>query len=124
MKNLYHNIFITLILLTITLSAFSQQTVTRGSVSGLKYADVSYKSGNISTYESQRCKLDIYIPNSAGTSPFPVIVYFYGGGLNSGDKSEGWADWSNNFGYKFLENGVAMVMVNYRLSGQIGRAHV
>jgi hypothetical protein len=40
--------------------------------------------------------------------------------LNSGDKSEGWADWSNNFGFKFLEAGVSMVMVNYRLSGQQG----
>jgi dienelactone hydrolase len=99
----------------------AQEIVTRGTVSGTRYSNVPYKSGsNLSTYERDRCKLDIYIPRTAGTAPFPVVVYFHGGGLNSGDKSEGWADWSNNFGFKFLENGVAMVMVNYRLSGQQG----
>ena len=93
----------------------------RGPVSGTRYSNVPYKAGNnLSTYEKDRCKLDVYIPRSAGTAPFPVIVYFYGGGLNSGDKSEGWADWSNNFGFKFLEAGISMVMVNYRLSGQQG----
>jgi hypothetical protein len=112
-------------ILIILISGFSiahaQEIVTRGSVSGTRYSNVAYKSGsNLSAYEIERCKLDIYIPRTAGTAPFPVIVYFYGGGLNSGDKSEGWADWSNNFGYKFLEAGVAMVMVNYRLSGQQG----
>jgi hypothetical protein len=82
---------------------------------------VPYKTGNnLSAYEKERCKLDIYIPRSAGTAPFPVVVYFYGGSLIGGDKSEGWADWSNNFGFKFLEAGVSMIMVNYRFSGQQG----
>ncbi|CAF4132615.1 unnamed protein product [Adineta steineri] len=99
----------------------AQETVSHGSISGTRYSNVPYKSGNnLSNYEKDRCKLDIYIPRSSGTAPFPVIVYFYGGGLNAGDKSEGWADWSNNFGFKFLEAGISMVMVNYRLSGQQG----
>ena len=60
------------------------------------------------------------MPRSNGTPPFPVVIYFHGGSLISGDKSEGWTDWSNNFGFKFLEAGISMVMVNYRLSRQQG----
>lgn len=101
--------------------SFSQEIITRGSVSVLEYANVPYKSvDSLSAYETERCKLDIYIPKTVASRPFPVIVYFYGGGLVEGDKTEGWVDGSNNFGYQFIKNGVAMVMVNYRLSGQHG----
>jgi dienelactone hydrolase len=101
--------------------SFSQEIIKRDSVSVLKYANVSYKSGgSLSAYETERCKLDIYIPKTVASRPFPIIVYFYGGGLVEGDKTEGWVDGSNNFGYQFIKNGVAMVMVNYRLSGQHG----
>lgn len=98
--------------------SFSQEIISRDSVSGKKYADISYKTGaQLSDYEKERCKLDIYIPGKMAVGK-PVFIYFHGGGLSAGDKSEGWADWSNNFGYKFLQSGVTLVMVNYRLSGK------
>ena len=102
-------------------SILAQEIVNQNSVSGTRYSNIPYKAGtDLSDYEKERCKLDIYIPRTVGTAPFPVIVYFHGGSLISGDKSEGWTDWSNNFGFKFLETGISMVMVNYRLSGQQG----
>lgn len=74
---------------------------------------------NISNYEKERCKLDIYIPRSIdGISSFPVIVYIHGGSLISGDKTEGWTNGTNYFGFQFLKAGVLVVAINYRLSGQ------
>lgn len=102
------------------LNLYSQENIVYKGIKGVKYADVSYKSGDtLSPYEKERCRLDIFMPDRKVAS-IPVIVYFHGGGLSSGDKSEGWADWSNNFGYSFLKEGVCMVMVNYRLSGKHG----
>jgi len=110
-----------LFLITSNTISYSQEIITRACVSVLKYANVSYKSeGSLTAYETERCKLDIYIPKTVASRPSPVIVYFYGGGLVEGDKTEGWVDGSNNFGYQFIKNGVAMVMVNYGLSGQHG----
>ena len=100
-------------------SAIAQDTVKFGAVRGLKYADIAYKAGNQTPYEAEACKLDIYMPVGA-VKRVPVLIYFHGGGLVEGDKSEGWANWSNNFGYQFLQAGVGLVMVNYRLSGKNG----
>lgn len=74
----------------------------------------------LSFYEQERCKLDIYMPASNRSNLLPVIIYFHGGSLISGDKSEGWTDWSNHFGFKFSQADIAVVAVNYRLSGQRG----
>lgn len=74
-----------------------------------RQSDVSY-----GTHE--RNQLDIYIPNhlrdSTGTAP--VVVFFHGGGWNSGAKSY----------YKFVaaalaEHGYVVVVPNYRLYPQV-----
>lgn len=98
----------------------AQEKISHNGITGLRFKDLSYKTGDtLNTYERERCNLDIYMPDLPVGS-FPVIVYFHGGGLVEGDKSEGWANWSNNFGYQFLRNGIGLVMVNYRLSGKNG----
>lgn len=108
-----------LILVLNVLFANAQENISFEGVRAVKYADISYKSReNLSDYEKERCKLDIYAPESAIKKLFLVLIYFHGGGLFEGDKSEGWAEWSNNFGYKFIENEVLIVSVNYRLSGK------
>lgn len=95
----------------------AQDTISHNGVVGLVYKDIAYKSAdNLSPYEVERCKLDIYFPFEHQKN-IPVLIFFHGGGLVSGDKEEGWTDWSNNFGYEFLKRGVAIVSVNYRLSG-------
>ena len=79
---------------------------TAASASGREYAvcrDIPYKfSGD--DYEKERCKLDIYYPTD--TSGCPVVVWFHGGGLTSGNKS---------FPWKLKEKGMVLVAVNYRL---------
>lgn len=79
---------------------------TAASASGREYAvcrDIPYKlSGD--DYTKERCKLDIYYPTD--TSGCPVVVWFHGGGLTSGNKS---------FPWKLKEKGMVLVAVNYRL---------
>jgi acetyl esterase/lipase len=97
---------------------FAQDTVSYNGTSGIRFKDIAYKTGaDLTNYERQQCKLDVYIP-LGDKKNFPVLIFFHGGGLVSGDKEEGFTGWSNNFGYEFLKKGVAIVSVNYRLSGE------
>lgn len=70
-----------------------------------KYTDISYAD------QSDTQKLDIYLPNE-GEGPFPVIVAIHGGGFMMGSKTGG--DLSSML--KGVENGYAVVSVDYRLS--------
>jgi acetyl esterase/lipase len=45
--------------------------------------DILYKSGDISEYEKERCRLDFYRPDTKG---FATVVWFHGGGLTGGEK--------------------------------------
>jgi len=59
--------------------------------------------------QSQKQKLDVYIP-SQGSSPFPVIVLIHGGGWLVGDKR-----WNiEDFGNVMMPRGFAVVSVNHR----------
>jgi acetyl esterase/lipase len=53
--------------------------------------------------------LDIYLP--AGSDPFPIVMWFHGGGWKYGDK--GWMLYLR----KLTRRGFAVVSVQYRLSG-------
>ena len=75
-------------------------------VSAQKYAvvkDISYTSKQ-DEYSKERLKLDVYYPENA--KDCPVVVWFHGGGLTSGNKELPW---------KLKEKGMVVVGVNYRL---------
>ncbi|HEY7119170.1 MAG TPA: alpha/beta hydrolase [Tepidisphaeraceae bacterium] len=73
--------------------------------------DLPYKSGDgLTPYERDRCKLDLYLPGAKG---FATVVWFYGGGLEGGDKS---GRVNTRIATALAQNGVACVAVNYRLS--------
>lgn len=76
--------------------------------------DVAYKPDAASDYERQRCKLDLYLPEKA--TAFPTIVWFHGGGLQSGDKA---GDVAVNAAQRFAGEGIAMASVNYRLHPKV-----
>ena len=65
-----------------------------------KIADICYNE------TTEQC-LDIYLPDCG---EFNVMVYFHGGGLESGDKSE-----QNVFFEYMVSNGVCIVSANYRM---------
>lgn len=71
-------------------------------------ADISYTS-KTDSYAADRCKLDISYP--ADTSGCPVVVWYHGGGLTSGQKQLP--------GRLCNEKDLVVVGVNYRLLPQV-----
>ena len=71
--------------------------------------NLPYRSGNdLTDGMKERCRLDVYHP--VGTTQFPTVVWFHGGGLTGGEKSVPAA----------LQNqGIAVVAAGYRLSPQV-----
>lgn len=68
--------------------------------------DISYiHPGKTDVYKQERCKLDIHYP--IGKKDFSTLVWFHGGGLEGGQK---------HFPKEFLDQGYAVIAVNYRLS--------
>lgn len=65
-----------------------------------KITDISY--GEFATQ-----KLDLYIPDSDN---FSVFVYFHGGGIEEGDKSE-----HEHMASYFVSNNIAVIAANYRM---------
>ncbi|MGN0299071.1 MAG: alpha/beta hydrolase fold domain-containing protein, partial [Lachnospiraceae bacterium] len=72
-----------------------------------KYLDVPYAS------ESLNQCMDIYLPEE-GEGPFSVLFHIHGGGFALGDKRD---DHMNTY-LKFLNKGIAVGSIEYRLSGE------
>ena len=91
--------YLSFILLLIGLTLQAQETYKT-------VKDISYiPAGETDGYRKERCKLDVYYP--AGKKGFPTIVWFHGGGLEGGGK---------HVPEMFMNQGFAVVAVNYRLS--------
>ena len=91
--------YLSFILLLIGLTLQAQETYKT-------VKDISYiPAGETDGYRKERCKLDVYYP--VGTKDFPTIVWFHGGGLEGGGK---------HVPEMFMNQGFAVVAVNYRLS--------
>ncbi|MCM8531940.1 MAG: alpha/beta hydrolase fold domain-containing protein [Lentisphaeraceae bacterium] len=69
--------------------------------------DILYRSGELTDYQKERCRLDIYKPNKKG---FSTVVWFHGGVLQAGNKS---------VPKKLQEQGIAVIAVNYRFSPKV-----
>jgi len=75
-----------------------------------KTADIGYRTEPIeSDYARDRCKLDICVPERI--TGFPTLVWFHGGGLREGSRDSG-----GLVARRFTEEGIAVVLVDYRLS--------
>ena len=73
----------------------------------IKYAtteDIPYRSGKLTDYMRERCRLDVYNPKNK--KDFSTVVWFHGGGLKAGKRSVPRA---------LQGKGIAVVAVNYRL---------
>jgi acetyl esterase/lipase len=75
------------------------------------HRDIAYKSGDLTDYERERSRLDLYLPGEV--AGFPTVVWFHGGGLTAGDKAEGT---QAAIARSLAERGIGVVSVNYRLS--------
>ncbi len=92
---------ITLLLLGFVLTLQAQDTYR--TVKDVLYIPTSEPDA----YRKERCKLDVYYP--VDKKDFPTIVWFHGGGLTGGSK---------HIPQELMEQGFAVVAVNYRLSPQ------
>lgn len=70
--------------------------------------NILYRSGDLTGYMNERCRLDVYYPENLQN--FPTVVWFHGGGLTEGNK---------HLPARLQEQGFAIVAVNYRLSPQV-----
>ena len=79
---------------------------------GYKVAkDVSYQlAAGADAYRKERCVLDVYTPAKAADKSLPVVIFFHGGSLNSGQKTLPEALRNQNF---------VVVTPNYRLSPKV-----
>ncbi len=83
------------------------------------FADIAYKTGeSLSEYETQRCKLDLYLP--AHGKNFASLVWFHGGALKNGSKG-GTEDKDKTpaIARSLAAGGIAVIAVNYRLSPKV-----
>ena len=77
--------------------------------------NLAYKAGpRLTTYERERCKLDLYLPK--GKTDFPTLVWFHGGALTGGAKDDGT---TVAVAKAFARNGVAVAVANYRLNNRV-----
>jgi len=95
--------------LAVVLAAFSSAAAPHPQDEGYNYLkDISYVDADeADPYRKERCKLDIYYPDT--DKGFATLVWYHGGGLEGGGKEllEG-----------FRRQGFAVVSVNYRLFPQ------
>ncbi|MBC8325488.1 MAG: alpha/beta hydrolase [Verrucomicrobia subdivision 3 bacterium] len=70
--------------------------------------NILYRSGKLTDYMRERCRLDVYFP--VHKKEFPTVVWFHGGGLKAGHRSVPEA---------LLNQGIAVVAVNYRLHPKV-----
>ena len=74
--------------------------------------DLPYKtSDGLTEYERDRCKLDLYLPQ--GEKGFASVVWFYGGGLEGGDKGN---KVNVAIATNLAKHGIGCAVVNYRLA--------
>lgn len=77
--------------------------------------NIHYKtSGQLTPYEKERCMLDLYIPK--GKKNFPTMVWFHGGSLHRCSKDD---QFTKDLAISFAERGIAVAVVNYRLSPKV-----
>ncbi len=101
-------------LLSTGLSSFAQYTRyerfrTRPELSYTVKSDIPYYSEQVNAGNKairEKCLLDIYYPEKV--KGFPTIVWFHGGGLSGGDKTQ-------EYPHLLKENGVCIVNANYRM---------
>lgn len=61
-----------------------------------------------------RQQLDIYVPDAAVPRPFPVVVFFYGGGWESGKRKD-----YRFVGAELATHGVMTIVADYRLYPEV-----
>ncbi|WP_429298582.1 alpha/beta hydrolase [Paraburkholderia sp. GAS199] len=76
----------------------------------LAYRARGHDSGGIAYGTSRRQRLDVYTPEPRTRTNYPVVVYFYGGGWQSGHRSD-----SRGVAQALAARGIVTVAADYRV---------
>jgi len=88
-----------------------------GVINGLTPSDTYLKTDGVAYGDDVRQRLDIYQPSTqsaAQTSALPVVVFFYGGSWNSGQRSD-----YTFVGEALAARGIVTVIADYRIYPQV-----
>lgn len=85
----------------------SLQASSEEIIRNIPYYEAEVEGSGDREYRSERCLLDIYVPDKQPEEKLPVLVWFHGGGLSAGGK---------HFPALLKKQGFLIVAVNYRLS--------
>ena len=94
----------TLLFLLAALPLFSEPSLT--SIQ----KNISYRPEGTDSYQNERCKLDLYLPEKK--KDFPTLIWLHGGALRNGHKDD---PRNIAIAQHLSEQGLAVAMVNYRL---------
>ncbi len=100
---------LSVVLLSVQMGLSAQENAPKVEYKQVK--DIPYYDAakpDITTYQQERCKLDVDYPENG--RDLPVIVWFHGGGLTGGNKS---------IPTELKNKGFVVIAVNYRLSPQV-----
>jgi acetyl esterase/lipase len=103
-------LLVTLICAAVALAGCSPLVLLNAAATGKGFS----RQGDIAYGPLPRQKLDIYVPDAAVGRPVPVVVFFYGGGWESGKRQD----------YRFVgaalaSRGVMAVVADYRIYPQV-----
>lgn len=98
---------LTTILSTLCITLFATDFPAKSKV----IEDVVYKE-----VEGKKLLAELYLPDTTGTEPCPVVVFFHGGSWQHGNRKELMScEWERQMLATILREGVAVVSVEYRL---------
>ena len=63
-------------------------------------------------------ELDLYLPDSPGAGPVPVVIHVHGGGWRRGSRRHPLPALGENFYAGLAARGIAVAAIDYRLSGE------
>lgn len=86
---------------------------TDDTVAGVARAQAETEQGVAYADASPTQTLDLYLPESDGAAPVPVVLLFHPGAFQGGD-----ASMEATYAQQLVDRGIAAAAVNYRLSGE------
>ncbi|MEK1938769.1 MAG: alpha/beta hydrolase [Pseudomonas sp.] len=100
--------------LLLALSTFLSACSPVGLLNALSPTDSYSKTANIAYGNDPRQQLDIYTPTQKKAGPTPVVLFFYGGSWNSGERAD-----YQFVGEALASRGYVAVIADYRLYPQV-----
>ncbi|TGD81781.1 alpha/beta hydrolase [Hymenobacter wooponensis] len=111
MRTFFFRVLPGFIILALLLGLANEYAVARPS---RRIADVAYIPATDPGFDTERHRLDVYVPKQKAAALRPVVVFIHGGSWNSGNKN-----FYSFIGRRLAKQGVVAVIINYRLAPKV-----